>query len=170
MFHQNITAGFVAVLIICPFLYAAADWQDLPSVIISECSKVDNAIAPNPFSNRIDEFILVLHYQAREASEDLKSLVLVVSFHDSQAREAIVDAQSLLVTSGNTQHMLYWVISDVNGDGIVDKGTHLGKEKGLTMYEVDAPLSLLTSLQTFFDDASATLYDKVNNPPATKCR
>jgi len=168
----------MSILITSAFLFAlpllmtgcastANNWSNLPTLDLDECARADKFISKNMLSkDNDDSYILVLSYEDQPAAstenqQELLILNLVVIFHLNSSIQGVIDAQSLLVTIVQTasNKNRHWIISDNNGDGLVDKGRFIETVKDAKItFESDAPQGMIQSLQMFFEKASAKMY------------
>lgn len=165
---------------------AAADWEELPPLVFQEYVDVETVIAPNPYSERGNDFLVVTKYEEGEkagaagkkenqgARHPLKSLnvYLVTGLILMDGGEVGIPYHTSLIVSlkraGNkvsSQTIQQWVLSDSDGDGKLDEARFqkiTTNEGGNTIRSgpVEIPKDRVRNYQTYYEEASRELNNK----------
>lgn len=170
---------------------ASENWQELPPLSLQDCIQVDKILAPNPFSQKMNEFWMVLKYEEqaggispdgvspkRPAGDMAESLnmYLVTGLTLMSTEEMGVPYSFLIVarTLADSKTVQQWLLSDTDNDGKLDKAKFeqiVRGEAGKTVQngEVDIPSDQISPFQDFFEKAIQELSSKAESDPAQQC-
>lgn len=172
---------------------ASENWQELPPLSLQDCIQVDKILAPNPFSQKMNEFWMVLKYEEQAEGNSSKgvspkrpagdmaeslNMYLVTGLTLMSPEEMglpysfLIVAKTLAGSGSETVHQ--WLLSDTDNDGKLDKAKFeqiVRGEEGKTVQngEVDIPADQISQFQDFFEKAIQELSYKAENDPAQQC-
>ena len=122
-----------------------------------------------------DDYMSVIGYQTpanlQNDARELLSAYFIVNFHLIDEKHGIVDAQSIMVTvrSGGSSRVRNWIMSDTDGDGLVDKARYLEKnDNDAAASETDVPSDIMPNLQPYFEKTRGLMYS-IAEPNEEKC-
>jgi hypothetical protein len=167
-------------------LARAAEWEELPPLIFQEFVEVETVIAPNPYSEEENDFLVVTKYEEGEKAgggsepqgprAPMKSLnmYLVTGLLLMEGGDVGIPYHSSLIVSLRSadpkppgQTIQQWVLSDSDGDGELDEArfqkiTTTAEGNKVRSGPVEAPQDGVRKYQTYYEAASRELNSKAD--------
>jgi hypothetical protein len=167
---------------------SAADWEELPPLVFQEYVEVETVIAPNPYSERSNDFLVVTKYEEGEkagaagnkhnsgAEKPITSLnvYLVTGLILLDGGEVGIPYHTSLIVSlrstgkkSSGQTVQQWVLSDSDGDGELDEARFqkvATNTDGNTIRSgpVEIPQDRIRNYQAYYEEASRELNSKAD--------
>lgn len=185
-YPTTLLAAMCTLLLASVPAFAAEGWEELPPLVFQEYVDVETVIAPNPYSEQSNDFLVVTKYEegpkagaaggkAREGARNaLKSLnvYLVTGLIILDGGGTGIPYHTSLIVSlqigggkdpGKTVQQ--WVLSDSDGDGKLDQARFqkiITGSGGNTLRSgpVDVPQDRVGNYQTYYETASRELNSK----------
>jgi hypothetical protein len=161
-------------------------WSKLPDLVLRECLAADQSVIPNPFSKSGKDFFVITQYEeygdngpvikkkpdARGSIESLNVYLVLGVFMAEDMPVGFVHQMALIVLERNTDahrgkgpSLRRWILSDENGDGILDKGMLAESVNGKAdktgkWQDVEILSEQVANLQGYFEKAIHSLFKK----------